>query len=117
MKYLLNERGIPANRLAVGIPLYGRGFPVAEPYASTKDAPKTRVPGGGYNNLIKLVKEKNWTRIWDAETAQPLADRPRPQIRDRLRRRRIRRGQDRMGHETRLPRRLLLGNRRRPDAR
>ena len=71
MKYLLNERGIPANRLAVGIPLYGRGFPVTEPYASTKDAPKTRVPGGGYNNLIKLVKEKNWTRIWDAQTQNP----------------------------------------------
>jgi chitinase len=71
MKYLLEERGLPANRLAVGIPLYGRGFPVSEPYASTRDAPRTRVPGGGYNNLIKLVKEKNWTRIWDAETRNP----------------------------------------------
>ncbi len=39
MKYLLEERGLPANRLAVGIPLYGRGFNVAEPYASTKGAP------------------------------------------------------------------------------
>ena len=44
MKYLLEERGLPADRLAVGIPLYGRGFAVAEPYASTKDAPKTGVP-------------------------------------------------------------------------
>ncbi len=41
MKFLLEERGLPANRLAVGIPLYGRGFNVAEPYASTKGAPKT----------------------------------------------------------------------------
>ena len=44
MKYLLEERGLPANRLAVGIPLYGRGFNVAEPYALTKGAPRTRVP-------------------------------------------------------------------------
>ena len=41
MKYLLQEKGLPANRLAVGIPLYGRGFAVAEPYASTKGVPRT----------------------------------------------------------------------------
>ena len=62
MKYLVEERGLPANRLAVGIPLYGRGFAVAEPYASTKGAPKTRVPGGGYNNLDALQREKGWKR-------------------------------------------------------
>ena len=28
MKYLV-ERGMPANRLAVGLPLYGKGFAVA----------------------------------------------------------------------------------------
>lgn len=27
MKYLLEERGLPADRLAVGLPLYGKGFP------------------------------------------------------------------------------------------
>src|SRR5262249_52370608 len=43
MKYLLEERGLPADRLAVGIPLYGRGFNVAEPYASTKGAPKRQL--------------------------------------------------------------------------
>src|SRR5262249_30539395 len=42
-----------------------------EPYASTKDAPRTRVPGGGFNNLIKLKTEKNWTRVWDSETKNP----------------------------------------------
>jgi len=46
MKDLLEERGILADRLAVGSPLYGRSFGVKEPYASTKDAPKNRVPWG-----------------------------------------------------------------------
>ncbi len=71
MKYLLEDRKIPADRLAVGIPLYGRGFAVSEPYASTKDAPKTRVPGGSYKNIRQLEQEKGWKRIWDAETKNP----------------------------------------------
>ena len=71
MKYLLEERGLPANRLAVGIPLYGRGFNVAEPYATTKGAPKTRVPGGNYSNLHKLQSDPSWTRKWDDETKNP----------------------------------------------
>lgn len=77
MKYLL-ERGMPANRLAVGLPLYGRGFGVSEPYASTKDAPRSRrVPGGGdYRNVEKLIKEQGWKRQWDDETKNPWAIAP-----------------------------------------
>jgi chitinase len=71
MKYLLEERGLPADRLAVGIPLYGRGFVVPEPYASTKDAKKTAVPRGNYSNLHRLEREKGWARKWDDETKNP----------------------------------------------
>jgi chitinase len=72
MKYLLNERGLPADRLAVGIPLYGRGFAVKEPYASTKDAPKGRVPrGGDYRSIDRLRREPGWMRQWDDETKNP----------------------------------------------
>jgi chitinase len=71
MKYLLGERGLPANRLAVGIPLYGRGFAVPEPYASTKGTPKVRLPQGNYSNLHKLRHEQGWTRRWDDETKNP----------------------------------------------
>ena len=63
--------GMPADRLAVGIPLYGRGFAVAEPYASTKGVPKARIPQGDYRNLHKLRHEQGWTRRWDDETKNP----------------------------------------------
>jgi chitinase len=75
MRYLTEERGIPTDRLAVGIPLYGRGFAVSTPYASTKDAPRTRVPGGGYSNIARLIGE-GWTRTWDDETATPWVTSP-----------------------------------------
>jgi chitinase len=71
MTYLLEERGLPANRLAVGIPLYGRGFAVSEPYASTKGVPKSRLPQGNYSNLHKLQHDQGWTRQWDSETKNP----------------------------------------------
>ena len=57
MKYLVQQRGLPANRLAVRIPLYGRGFAVSTPYASTKDAPDIRIPRGDHNNLLRLQQE------------------------------------------------------------
>jgi chitinase len=73
MKYLLEERGMPADRLAVGIPLYGRAFAVAEPYASTRDLPKAkgRLPQGNYSNLHRLQHEEGWQRRWDDETRNP----------------------------------------------
>lgn len=77
MKYL-TDRGMPANRLAVGLPLYGKGFAVGEPYASTKDAKQGgRTPrGGNYSNIAKLIDEQGWTRRWDDETKNPWAIAP-----------------------------------------
>jgi chitinase len=77
MKYLV-DRGMPANRLAVGLPLYGKGFAVSEPYASTKNAAtKGRVPrGGGYTSIARLIQEQGWKRRWDDETKNPWAISP-----------------------------------------
>ena len=76
MKYLV-DRGMPANRLAVGLPLYGKGFAVSEPYADTKKGAKGQVPkGGNYSSIEKLIKEKGWTRRWDDETKNPWAIAP-----------------------------------------
>lgn len=70
MKYLLG-RGLPANRLVMGVPLYGKGFPVGEPYAATTPSRDRRGPGGNYARLVQLQKEKGWTRKWDDETKNP----------------------------------------------
>lgn len=71
IKYLLDERKVPADKLALGIPLYGRGFAVKEPYAPTRGAPRVRVPGGDYRGIHKLLHEQKWTRQWDDETKVP----------------------------------------------
>jgi chitinase len=76
MKYLV-ERGMPANLLAVGLPLYGKGFAVSEPYAAVKKPAKGQgVKAGAYSNIDKLIKEKGWTRQWDDETKNPWAIAP-----------------------------------------
>jgi chitinase len=74
MKYLV-DRGMPADRLAVGLPLYGKGFAVSEPYATTKKGVKGP-KGGNYTNIDKLIKDKGWTRRWDDETKNPWAIAP-----------------------------------------
>ncbi len=76
MKYLVG-RGMPASRLAVGLPLYGKGFAAPEPYAPTNKADKSKaVKAGGYTNIMKLLMEKGWTRQWDDETKNPWAVAP-----------------------------------------
>ena len=71
MNYLLNERKIPADRLAVGLPLYGMAFAVGEPYASKKGVAARRLPRGEYTNLNRLMRDEHWTRLWDDETKTP----------------------------------------------
>lgn len=73
IKYLL-DRGLPADRLALGIPLYGKGFMVSEPYARKKDptgGSRKQARGGNYVYLYHLQTQEGWTRQWDDETKNP----------------------------------------------
>jgi len=70
MLFLTEKLGVPADRLAVGLPLYGRGFHVGKPYASTKDAPKKRLPNLDYRGIVRLENE-GWKRSWDDEIKAP----------------------------------------------
>jgi chitinase len=68
----LLDRGMPPERLALGIPLYGRGFAGAEPYGpAKKPAPGARQPGGNYNRLVALQNEHGWKKIRDEQTKVP----------------------------------------------
>ncbi len=72
MRFLVDEHKMPVDKLAVGIPLYGRGFAVAEPYQSTGGASKLQPPGGGnFANLLTLEREQGWARRWDDQTKTP----------------------------------------------
>lgn len=68
--YLIREREVPPDRLALGIPLYGRAFSVREPYASTKGRPESRMGEWRYARLAPLIGH-GWGRSWDDETKSP----------------------------------------------
>jgi chitinase len=70
MKFLVNERRLPPERLVVGLPLYGRGFSAAQPYAPVK-GPAPERTGGNYARLHSLQSRDGWRRVWDDQTKSP----------------------------------------------
>ncbi|AMV39548.1 glycoside hydrolase family 18 protein [Planctomyces sp. SH-PL62] len=65
----LEKRGVPADRLAVGLPLYGRGFHVPKPYTSIQGSSEKPFDVN-YKDAVKRLAE-GWKRTWDDETKVP----------------------------------------------
>ncbi len=63
-------RGIPKAHLNLGLPNYGRGFDVPEPYMKTKADAKSKVSELDYRDAVKLLAQ-GWTRTVDGETGGP----------------------------------------------
>lgn len=71
MNYLVEKKKIPADKLAVGLPLYGRAFAVAEPYAATAEAREPEFDSLNFPRLDQLRTRDGWQRQWDDETKTP----------------------------------------------
>jgi chitinase len=71
IKYLLEDRLFPADRVTMGLPLYGRVFAVDTPYASTVAAPRPSRESVNYGQIVKLRKQRRWKSEWDDETKNP----------------------------------------------
>jgi chitinase len=70
IKYLL-DRKLPPDRIALGLPLYGRAFGVDQPYVDTAGARKPRRESYNYKQIAPLLTDPGWTRQWDDETKNP----------------------------------------------
>lgn len=75
MDHLVKNLGVPADHLALGIPLYGRGFDAAEPYAPVQRGTRSRYVSPSYQVIAGLL-DQGWTRVWDDETKSPFAIAP-----------------------------------------
>ncbi|MBN1852388.1 MAG: glycoside hydrolase family 18 protein [Pirellulales bacterium] len=70
MLYWSRRRRIPKEKLCVGIPLYGRLFPVQQPYLPLDPATKDDHKLLAYNELRELSRA-GWTTKWDPDMKVP----------------------------------------------
>lgn len=70
MAYWNEGKGIPKEKLLLGLPLYSRGFAAAKPYdVVNRDAPRP-FQALAYRNLHRLIQD-GWIYSWDDETKNP----------------------------------------------
>jgi chitinase len=76
MAYWHQIKGMPKDKLLVGLPLYSRGFAAAKPYDTVnRDAPRP-YQALAYHNLHQLIKD-GWVHSWDDETKNPWLTSPK----------------------------------------
>ena len=76
MTYWHQDKGIPKERLLVGLPLYSRGFAAAQPFDKVnRNAPRA-YQALAYRDLQQLIQD-GWKYAWDDETQNPWLTSPK----------------------------------------
>lgn len=82
VNYWLNG-GAPADKLVLGMPLYGRCFTLANPLVSGLEAPAHYAGRGwkhtqadgmiGYNEVCEFLRHQQWNTVWNSHIQAPYA--------------------------------------------
>lgn len=75
MDYWHTDRGVPKEKLVVGIPFYGRALPVVKPYAPLEPAKRKQHGQLAFSEIRELVG-KGWPANWDASSQAPWLQTP-----------------------------------------
>jgi chitinase len=70
MAYWHQDKGIPKDKLLVGLPLYSRGFAAARPYDPVNRDASRAYQALAYRDLHPLIKD-GWKCTWDDDTQNP----------------------------------------------